>query len=107
MRKFACLSAILLLSGCAMSSDVMDMGGGVYMISAHASPIRGGAAGANRVAFKDANTFCAHSQAGSHAIVIGAAARDTYQGSVAGAGNSFGGGFAAAGNTDVRFRCGS
>ncbi len=48
------VGVVLVLSGCAMTSDVMDTGNGTYMISAHAAPIRGGAAGANQVAYKDA-----------------------------------------------------
>lgn len=86
-----------------MTSDVMDTGNGTYMISAHASPIRGGAAGANQVAFKDANAYCA--QRGGHAIVLTADARDVYQGSFGGSGGSYGGGVFAAGNTDLHSRC--
>jgi hypothetical protein len=77
---------ILLLSGCAMTSDVMDTGNGTYMISAHAAPIRGGAAGANQVAYHDANAFCA--KQGARAVVLAAEARDVYQGSF-GASSSF------------------
>jgi hypothetical protein len=87
-----------------MASDVMDTGNGTYMISAHAAPIRGGAAGANQVAYKDANAYCAR-RGGGHAVVLTADARDVYQGSFAGSGGSFGGGVFAAGNTDLHFRC--
>jgi hypothetical protein len=91
-----------------MTSDVMDAGNGTYMISAHAAPVRGGAAGANDVAYKDANKFCA-AKDGSHAVVVTANDRDVYQGSVGGSwngsGGSFGGGVFAAGNTTLRFRC--
>ena len=97
------------LSGCAMTRDVMDTGNGTYMISAHAAPVRGGAAGANQVAYKDANKFC--EAKGSHAIVLDANSRDVYQGSVGGSfnrqGGSFGGGIFAAGNADLHFRCGA
>jgi hypothetical protein len=94
---------ILLLSGCAMTSGVMDTGNGTYMISAHAAPIRGGAAGANQVAYQDANAFCAKQSA--HAVVLTADARDVYQGSF-GASNGFAaGGVFAAGNTDLHFKC--
>ena len=90
-----------------MTSDVMDTGNGTYMISAHAAPVRGGAAGANEVAYKDANAFCAGK--GGHAVVLGADSRDVYQGSVGGSfgpgGGSFGGGVFAAGNADMHFRC--
>jgi hypothetical protein len=94
-----------------MTSDVMDTGDGTYLISAHAAPIRGGAAGANEVAYKDAQKFCAQKGAGLHAVVINTNARDVYQSSVGGAwgtnGGGFGGGTFAAGNTDLRFRCGA
>jgi hypothetical protein len=97
------VGAILVLSGCAMTSDVMDTGNGTYMISARAAPVRGGAAGANQVAYKDANAYCA--QQGAHAVVLAADTRDVYQGSFGGSGSSFGGGVFAAGNTDLHFRC--
>jgi hypothetical protein len=91
------------LAGCAMASDVMDTGNGTYMVSAHAAPIRGGAAGANQVAYEAAQKFCGRS--GSHAVVLEAGARDVYQGSFGGSNGSFGGGVFAAGNTDLHFRC--
>ena len=106
----AIASFSLLLSSCAMTSDVMDTGNGTYMISAHAAPIRGGATGANDVAYKDAQAFCAKKGEGLHAIVVDASERDVYQGSAGGSWNgnsgSFGGGVFAAGNANLRFRCG-
>lgn len=105
------LGLATIVSGCAMTSDVMDTGNGTYMISAHAAPVRGGAAGANEVAYKDANKFCAQKGPGMHAIVLTADSRDVYQGSMGGSwnrsGGSFGGGVFAAGNADLHFRCGS
>ena len=101
------IAVVTFLSACAMTSSVMDTGNGTYMISAHAAPIRGGAAGANQVAYDDANQFCA--KRGGHAVVIAANARDVYQssfgGSVNPSGGGFGGGVFAAGNTDLHFRC--
>jgi len=82
----------------------MDTGNGTYMISAHAAPIRGGAAGANSVAYKDANAFCASK--GGDAVVLAADSRDVTQASFGGSGGSFGGGIFQAGNTDLHFRCG-
>ena len=106
VETLAALAAVAItLGGCAMTSDVMDTGNGTYMISAHAAPARGGAAGANDVAYKDANKFCAAKGTGLHAVVIDAPARDVYQGSFGGSGGSFGGGVFAAGNVDMRFRC--
>ena len=72
------------LTGCAMTSDVMDTGYGTYMISGHAAPIRGGATGANQVAYQDAQKFCIQQNPGFHAIVIGAEDRDVYQSSFGG-----------------------
>jgi hypothetical protein len=101
-RIFVLLSAWA-LTGCAMSSNVMDTGNGTYMVSAHAAPIRGGAAGANDVAYGAANNFCG--QKGGHAVVIGTNTRDVYQGSFGGSSSGFGGGVFAAGNADLHFRC--
>ena len=101
----AVVGAVVMLSGCAMTSGVMDTGNGSYMISAQAAPIRGGAAGANQVAYQDANAFCARQ--GTHAVVITADARDVYQGSFGASGSFAAGGVFAAGNTDLHFRCGN
>ena len=101
------LVAMVLLSGCAMTSGVMEAEGGTYLISAHAAPVRGGTAGANAVAYSDAQKFCADQ--GKHAVVVTAAERDVYQSSFGGGwninGGSFGGGSFAAGRADLRFRC--
>lgn len=106
--KFTSLAATaLLLSGCATTSDVMDVGGGNYMISSHASAFRGGATGANSIAYQDANRFCA--KIAAHAVVTDARERDVYQSSMGGSwngsGGSFGGARVAAGNVNLRFRC--
>jgi hypothetical protein len=107
---FTTVAAIAIgTSGCAMTSQVMDTDNGTYMISAAASPIRGGAAGANSVAYDDAQRFCA--QKGMHAVVLGAADRDVYQSSFSGSFNQYGGGFGggtfAAGRTNLHFKCGA
>jgi hypothetical protein len=102
--KIICLLAVaIILTGCAMVSDVMDTGNGTYMVSAHAAPIRGGAAGANQVAYEAAKKFCVGRD--GHPVVLEAGARDVYQGSFGGSNGSFGGGVFAAGNTDLHFRC--
>ena len=104
-------ASALMLSACAMTSDVMDMGGGVYTISGRASPIRGGATGATEVAYSDANKFCAQKHPGTRAVLIDQKDRDIYQSSVGGSwnnsGGSFGGGTFAAGSANLRFRCGN
>jgi hypothetical protein len=95
------------ISGCAMTSPVMDADNGTYMISAAASAVRDGAAGANAVAYEDANRFC--TQRGGHAIVMDAGDRDVYVSSFGGSFNQYGGGVGggtfAAGRTKLRFRC--
>lgn len=103
MKNVCLLVVVYILGGCAMASDVMDTGNGTYMVSAHAAPVRGGAAGANQVAYEAAQKFCANKA--EHPVVLSAGSRDVYQGSVGGASGSFGGGVFAAGNTDLQFRC--
>lgn len=101
----------LWLSGCALTSGVIDAGNGTYMISAHASAVRGGAAGATGIAYGDANAFCAQKAPGSHAVALTNQEREVYQSSFGGSfnqnGGGFGGGTFAAGNTQLYFRCGS
>ena len=101
--KSIAIAVAVALTGCAMTSGVMDAGNGTYLISAHAAPIRGGATGANSVAYEDAQKFCAQKASGLHAIVVDANERDVYQGAFSGSG----GGVFAAGNVNLRFRCGT
>lgn len=100
-------AALVLLSGCAVSSGVMEAGGGTYLISARAAPIRGGTAGAQAVAYGDAQKFCAAK--GHRAIVLTDQERDVYQSSMGaswGTSSGFaGGGTFAAGNANLHFRC--
>lgn len=107
MRPLSILLFAALLAGCATTSGVMDAEGGTYIISASAAPARGGAAGANRVAYEEAQKFCAAK--GGRAIVIDAKDRDVYQGAAVGSFNASGGGFSAgkfaAGNATLRFKC--
>ena len=56
--KTVAVAALVLLCGCAMTSGVMEAEDGTYLISAHAAPVRGGAAGASGVAYNDAQKFC-------------------------------------------------
>jgi hypothetical protein len=103
------IAIFAILAGYAMTSGVMEAEGGTYLISARAAPIRGGAAGANAVAHKEAQKFCATK--GKRAVIVTAQERDVYQSS-AGASWSASGGFAgggifAAGNANLRFRCSS
>ncbi|CBE67698.1 protein of unknown function [Candidatus Methylomirabilis oxygeniifera] len=85
----------------------MEAEGGTYIISARAAPVRGGTAGANAIAYEEAQKFCGAK--GGRAIVVDARERDIYQ-SAAGAswnahGGGAGGGTFAAGNVTLRFRC--
>jgi hypothetical protein len=101
------LAAMVLLSGCAMTSGVMEAQGGTYLISARAAPIRGGTAGANAVAYDDAQKFCGAKS--ERAIILTAQERDVYQSSMGaswGASGGFaGGGTFAAGNANLHFKC--
>lgn len=54
-----CLSSLVFLAGCATSSGVMQLGPDTYTISTHASVVRGGAAGAKRMALEEASRHCA------------------------------------------------
>jgi hypothetical protein len=97
------------LSACAMTSGVMDSGNGTYMISAHASAIRGGATGANSIAYEDAKNFCTQKGYNLHPVIVDSNEREVYQSSFGGSfnqnGGGFGGGTFAAGNVNLRFRC--
>jgi hypothetical protein len=101
--------SVIVLSGCAVTGGVMDAGNGTYMISAHASAIRGGATGANAIAYGDAQKFCGQKGYGLHAVVLDSKERDVYQSSFGGSfnqnGGGFGGGTFAAGNVNLRFKC--
>ena len=99
--------AAVCLSACATTSGVMEAEGGTYIISARAAPARGGTAGANAIAYEEAQKFCAAK--GARAIVIDARERDVYQSSAGASwsayGGSAGGGTFAAGNANLRFKC--
>ena len=107
MRLAVPLITLVLLPGCATTSGVMEAQDGTYLISAHAAAIRGGATGANGVAYNDAQKFCAAK--GARAVVMTAQERDVYQSSAATSWNTSGGfasgGTFAAGNANLRFRC--
>lgn len=47
------------VSGCAQSSGVLQMGPDTYSVSVHAAPARGGESGARALALTDANQRCA------------------------------------------------
>ncbi len=53
MRPKLVLIAILAVGGCATTSGVMDAGNGEYLVSAHASAVRGGAAGATGLDYQE------------------------------------------------------
>ena len=101
--KIGALATLVLLCGCAMTSGVMEAEGGTYLISAHAAPVRGGATGANGLAYDEAQKFCAAK--GQHAVVLTAQERDVYQGAWSVSGGSGGGGIFAAGNANLHFKC--
>lgn len=106
MKKAAAL-IIIFLAGCATTSGVMEGEGGTYMISARAAPARGGTAGANAVAYEEAQKFCAGK--GARAVVINSSERDVYQSGGTANVNQYGGmaagGTFAWGNANLRFKC--
>jgi len=106
-RTMVSVVTLSLVAGCATTSGVMEAEGGTYIISARAAPARGGAAGANAVAYDEAQKFCATKS--GRAVLVDAKERDVYQ-SAAGAswnsyGGSAGGGAFAAGSATIRFKC--
>lgn len=109
MKKIQVLPFIFaaLLAGCASTSGVMEMADGSYVISAKAAPARGGTAGANALAYEEAQKFCA--TANGRAVLVNQQERDVYQGGSVASVNQSGGfgssGFAAAGAANIRFRC--
>ena len=106
-RLFTYLFVALVLVGCATVSGVMEAEGGTYLISARASRVRGGAAGASSLAYEEAQKFCARK--GQRAVAVSASERDVYESSAGGAWNASGGagsaGTFAAGAVNLRFRC--
>jgi hypothetical protein len=109
-RQVAAALSAAALAGCATASPVMDAGDSTYLISARASPARGGATGAQTVAYTDVQKFCAQKGDGLHPIVVTTQEREIYQSSEGGGFNQYGGGFGgstmAAGAVNFRFRCG-
>jgi hypothetical protein len=81
----------------------MEAEGGTYLISAHAAPVRGGTAGADAIAYSEAQKFCAAKA--QRAIVLTANERDVYQSAWSVSGGSGGGGTFAAGRTNLHFKC--
>jgi hypothetical protein len=105
--NFALLAALSLVAGCATTSGVMEADGGTYIISARAAPARGGAAGANAIAYKDAQKFCATKS--GRAVLVDSNERDVYQSAAGASWNAYGGSAAggtfAAGSAIIRFKC--
>ena len=105
--KYLIVCSSLLVGACASSSGVMEMADGSYIISAKAAPIRGGTAGANSLAFEEAQKFCA--TANGRAVIVSKQERDVYQGGSVASVNQTSGfgssGFSAGGAASIRFRC--
>lgn len=107
MRVLVVGCAVASLTACATTSGVMEAEDGTFLISARAAPARGGSAGASAVAYEEAQKFCTAKAA--RAVVVTSGERDIQQSAVVGSfgaqGGSFGGGSAAAGAVNMRFRC--
>ncbi len=59
MRRHAvCLVALVLLSGCALSSGIRPVGPNTYTVSEMRAPVRGGGPEAQRVVLAEATAFC-------------------------------------------------
>jgi len=79
MKRTILTVAILgALGGCAMSSGIMHLDGGVRQISASAAPLRGGATGAQKVAYEEAQADCA--KEGLNAVMLAPAEREQHYG---------------------------
>lgn len=102
MRHFIPILA-LSLSACALTSEVQERADGTYTISGHAAPIRGGTVGAQDVAYKDAQRFCA--SRGARAVVLDSVERDIPVSSFGY--NQYGGSGAMllGGNATLNFKC--
>lgn len=93
-----------------MTSDVMDLGNGVYSINGRAAAVRGGVTGAIHVAYKDATKYCQSKNPATHAIILNSFSHDVYNASSASSWNQ-GTGYShsnvsATGNADLVFKCG-
>jgi hypothetical protein len=53
------VSGLTVLAGCATTTGVQKVGADTYMISSHASAVRGGTGRARALVLEDANKFCA------------------------------------------------
>lgn len=60
MTKLATITIAVaaILAGCAWQSEALKLGDGLYEVSATASPARGGATGARRMALRNAAGHC-------------------------------------------------
>lgn len=107
-KQLTIIAAITLLAGCASTSGVMDAENGTHIISASASPARGGTSGANALAYEEAQKFCAERN-GGRAVLVTAKERDvqnsTFGASWNASGGSASGASFAGGRVTVQFRC--
>lgn len=88
MNHRYCLAVVALIAGCAMSSGVLKTGPDTYTIAVHASPARGGIAGAKKIAYTKANAEC--DRQGRQILTVS---------------EETGHDFPAAGRADITFRC--
>jgi hypothetical protein len=70
MRFLLPAALAVALTGCAMTSGIMEAQDGTYMISARAGQMRGGAAEANALAYEEAQKFCGTT--GKRALLVSA-----------------------------------
>jgi hypothetical protein len=101
MKPIFAVALIMLLAGCATTSDAIDAGNGTYLVYGSAGSLRGGAAAASNAAFKSANTFCAKKSNDLHAIVITSQNRTVHSL----VGDTSTDELFTGGNADLHFRC--
>jgi len=97
MRTAIVIGLAVLLAGCVESTAVMDGGNGTFVISSRAAPLAGGAFGARNVSYEEAQRFCSQQDPTAHVVVLETNSQSVYRCSA--------GGFDAAGDNDLRFRC--
>lgn len=101
----SCISLPLMISSCAMTSDVMDMGKGVYMVSGRAAALRGGTTGATKVAYEAAQKFCLQKSPELHAVTLTNNERDVYQSSASWTQAGGNANTMASGQSEIFFKC--
>src|SRR5258708_18198107 len=89
MKPLAAIAVLTVLTSCAVTQKVTQLGPDTYTVGASAAPVRGGASAARSMAVEEAGNYC-RSQ-GKQILVKNIESHTTN--------------YAGAGSTDVTFRC--